>query len=483
MQVYELTAGQVQKLLAKGELSAAEVLEAAAERIEKTEPVIKAFITTTLEEARRAAAKLDAERKFSGLAGIPCGIKDNICTAGILTTCGSRILSNFIPPYDATVIRLLKEQGAVIAGKLNMDEFAMGSSTEQSAFYPTRNPWDLDRVPGGSSGGAAAAVAAEQVFYALGSDTGGSIRQPAAYCGVVGLKPTYGRVSRYGLVAYASSLDQIGPLTKDVADCALVMNAICGHDPLDSTCVNEPVPDYTQYLVPDVKGLKVGVPVEYMQEGVDPAVKETVRQALKKFEELGAVIEETTLPHSEYALPAYYILAPAEASSNLARFDGVKYGIRDNEAEDVVEMYCSTRAKGFGPEVKRRIMLGTYALSSGYYDAYYVKALKVRRLIRQDFDRAFAQYDVLISPTAPTVAFKIGENIGDPLAMYMNDILTIPVNLAGIPAISIPCGFVDGLPVGLQIMGRPFAEGLLIRAAYAFEQSTDYHLSKPALEV
>lgn len=483
MQVYELTAGQVQKLLAKGELSAAEVLEAAAERIEKTEPVIKAFITTTLEEARHAAAKLDAERKFSGLAGIPCGIKDNICTAGILTTCGSRILSNFIPPYDATVIRLLKEQGAVIAGKLNMDEFAMGSSTEQSAFYPTRNPWDLDRVPGGSSGGAAAAVAAEQVFYALGSDTGGSIRQPAAYCGVVGLKPTYGRVSRYGLVAYASSLDQIGPLTKDVADCALVMNAICGHDPLDSTCVNEPVPDYTQYLVPDVKGLKVGVPVEYMQEGVDPAVKETVRQALKKFEELGAVIEETTLPHSEYALPAYYILAPAEASSNLARFDGVKYGIRDNEAEDVVEMYCSTRAKGFGPEVKRRIMLGTYALSSGYYDAYYVKALKVRRLIRQDFDRAFAQYDVLISPTAPTVAFKIGENIGDPLAMYMNDILTIPVNLAGIPAISIPCGFVDGLPVGLQIMGRPFAEGLLIRAAYAFEQSTDYHLSKPALEV
>lgn len=483
MQVYELTAGQVQKLLAKGELSAAEVLEAAAERIEKTEPVIKAFITTTLEEARRAAAKLDAERKFSGLAGIPCGIKDNICTAGILTTCGSRILSNFIPPYDATVIRLLKEQGAVIAGKLNMDEFAMGSSTEQSAFYPTRNPWDLDRVPGGSSGGAAAAVAAEQVFYALGSDTGGSIRQPAAYCGVVGLKPTYGRVSRYGLVAYASSLDQIGPLTKDVADCALVMNAICGHDPLDSTCVNEPVPDYTQYLVPDVKGLKVGVPVEYMQEGVDPAVKETVRQALKKFEELGAVIEETTLPHSEYALPAYYILAPAEASSNLARFDGVKYGIRDAEAEDVVEMYCSTRAKGFGPEVKRRIMLGTYALSSGYYDAYYVKALKVRRLIRQDFDRAFAQYDVLISPTAPTVAFKIGENIEDPLAMYMNDILTIPVNLAGIPAISIPCGFVDGLPVGLQIMGRPFAEGLLIRAAYAFEQSTDYHLSKPALEV
>jgi len=364
-----------------------------------------------------------------------------------------------------------------------MDEFAMGSSTENSAFFPTSNPWDLERVPGGSSGGSAAAVAADEVIYALGSDTGGSIRQPAAFCGVVGMKPTYGRVSRYGLVAFASSLDQIGSLTKDVTDCALVLNLISGYDKMDSTSVNAEVPDYTRFLVPDIKGFKIGVPREYFQAGVDERVKEVIKQALLKMEDLGAMVEETSLPHTEYALPAYYIIAPAEASSNLARFDGVRYGLRDTEAENIIEMFASTRARGFGPEVKRRIMLGTYALSSGYYDAYYLKALKVRRLVKEDFDRAFARYDVLAVPTTPTVAFKIHEKSDNVLSMYMSDIATIPINLAGVPALSIPGGFVDGLPVGLQLIGKPFAEGTILRVAYTFEQNTDYVGRKPKLGV
>lgn len=483
MELWNLTAGEVSELMAKGQVKASEVVASVCRRIEEVEDKIKAFVTLTLDEARAKAREFDDKRGLTGLAGVPCGIKDNICTKGIRTTCSSKMLENFVPPYDASVVERLKKAGAVIVGKLNMDEFAMGSSTEHSAFFPTRNPWDLSRVPGGSSGGAAAAVAAGEVFYALGSDTGGSIRQPASFCGIVGMKPTYGRVSRYGLIAFASSLDQIGPLTKDVSDCALVMNLIFGRDPLDSTSVDLEVPDYRQYLVPEIKDLKIGVVKEYLNEGVEEGVREVFNQALAKFEELGAVIEEVSLPHSEYALSAYYIIAPAEASSNLARFDGVKYGFRDLEAKDVVEMFCRTRAVGFGAEVKRRIMLGTYALSSGYYDAYYLKALKARRLIKEDFDKAFAAYDILLSPTTPTLAFKLGEKTDNPLAMYMSDVMTIPVNLAGIPAISIPGGFVQGLPVGIQLMGRPFDEGTLLRAAYAFEQAAGYCRERPCLEV
>ncbi|MGE5403974.1 MAG: Asp-tRNA(Asn)/Glu-tRNA(Gln) amidotransferase subunit GatA [Candidatus Saccharibacteria bacterium] len=483
MELYQLTALEIQHKLARGEVKPSEVMDSAAKRIQDVEERVKAFVTLTVDAARDFSSSLDASKSFAGITGIPCGIKDNMCTRGVRTTCSSKILENFVPPYDATVVQKLNDQKAVVVGKLNMDEFAMGSSTEQSGFFPTCNPWDLSRVPGGSSGGAAAAVAAEEVFYALGSDTGGSIRQPASLCGVVGLKPTYGRVSRFGLIAYASSLDQIGPLTRTVADSALVMNTISGYDRFDSTSVDEPVPNYMDYLKPDIKGLKIGVPREYFQQGVDPAVIDKIKDAMKKYEEMGAVLEETSLPHSEYALPAYYIVAPAEASSNLARFDGVKYGLRETQAADIIEMFCGTRARGFGPEVKRRVMLGTYALSSGYYDAYYLKALKARRLIRDDFDKAFAKYDVLLAPTTPSVAFKIGEKLDDPLAMYMSDILTIPVNLAGIPAISIPAGFVDGLPVGLQLMGKPFSEGALLQAAYAFEQATNFHKQRPALEV
>ncbi|MGE5396175.1 MAG: Asp-tRNA(Asn)/Glu-tRNA(Gln) amidotransferase subunit GatA [Chitinophagales bacterium] len=481
MELYQLTAQEVGEKLARRETSACEVMDSILDRIDKVESRVNAFITLATEQAEETANILDQAGAFGGLRGVPCGIKDNMCTRGIKTTCASRILANFIPPYDATVIKKLHQSGMVMVGKMNMDEFAMGSSTEQSGFFPTRNPWDLTRVPGGSSGGAAAAVAAEEVYYALGSDTGGSIRQPAAFCGIVGLKPTYGRVSRFGLVAYASSLDQIGPLTKNVADCAMVMNAVAGYDPMDTTSANIEVPDYRSFLNKDIKGMKIGFPREYYQEGVDTTVKDSVLKALHKLEELGAIVEETSLPHSEYALPAYYIIAPAEASSNLARFDGVKYGIRNPEAGDVVGMYSSTRAEGFGPEVKRRIMLGTYALSSGYYDAFYLKALKVRRLIKEDFDRAFEKYDVLVSPTAPSTAFKIGEKTEDPLAMYMSDILTIPINLAGIPAMSIPAGLIDNMPVGLQLMGKPFSEGTLIQMAHAFERYNDQQY-KPNLE-
>lgn len=483
MEICKLTAHEIADKMAKGEIKATEVHDSVSQRINKVEGRVKAFITRCDEGARQTAAELDQTRGFEGIKGIPCAVKDNMCTRGLLTTCGSKILDGFVPPYDATVIQKLKGCGAVIEGKLNMDEFAMGSSTENSAFHTTCNPWDLTRVPGGSSGGAAAAVAADEVIYALGSDTGGSIRQPASLCGVVGMKLTYGRVSRYGLVAYASSLDQIGPLTKDVTDCAMVLNAICGYDVMDSTSLNVPVPNYMDFLTNDIKGMKIGFPREYFQEGVDPAVSSVVKKALLKFEELGAIVEETSLPYSEYALPAYYIIAPAEASSNLARFDGAKYGLRVEGTEDIVEMYSRTRAAGFGAEVKRRIMIGTYALSSGYYDAYYLKALKVRRLIKNDFDRAFEKYDVLVAPTSPSVAFRIGEKADDPLKMYMSDILTVPINLAGIPAMSIPGGFVDGMPVGIQIMGSPLSEGNLLKAAYAFEQNTDYHLKRPQLEV
>jgi aspartyl-tRNA(Asn)/glutamyl-tRNA(Gln) amidotransferase subunit A len=409
-------------------------------------------------------------------------IKDLICTQGIRTTCGSHILDNFVPTYDATVTVRLKKAGAVFVGKTNMDEFAMGSSTENSHFGPTRNPWDLERIPGGSSGGSAASVAAGECILSLGSDTGGSIRQPAACCGIVGLKPTYGRVSRYGLVAFASSLDQIGPFAKDVEDAALMLNAISGHEPRDSTSVNLPVPDYTKFLINDIRGMVLGVPREAFGEGIDPEVEATVREAIRTLEKLGAKMVDVSLPHSEYAVAVYYIIAPAEASSNLARYDGVKYGFRARGAYDLLEMYKETRSQGFGSEVKRRIMLGTYALSAGYYDAYYRKASQVRTLIGRDFEKAFAQCDALILPTAPTPAFKLGEKVDDPLQMYLSDIYTIPCNLAGLPGLSLPCGFAkSGLPIGLQVLGNHFQEEKILRVADAYERNTDHHLRKPNL--
>lgn len=480
-----LTAHELHRLLHKREVSAEEICRAFLSRIEAVEDKIRAFVTVTadlaLEQARAVDRKIAAGEEIPPLAGIPVAVKDNICTRGVRTTCSSRILYNFIPPYDATVVQKLKAAGTVFLGKTNMDEFAMGSSTENSGFFPTANPWDLERVPGGSSGGSAAAVAAGEAAAALGSDTGGSIRQPAALCGVVGLKPTYGAVSRYGLVAFASSLDQIGPLTRDVRDAALMLNAICGHDPLDSTSAPYDHPDYTSFLVDDIKGLRIGVPREYMGEGIEPPVREVITRAVELLSSLGAEVEETSLPHTRYALPTYYLIAPAEASSNLARYDGVRYGYRAEDARDVVDMFMKTRSRGFGPEVKRRIMLGTYALSAGYYDAYYLKALKVRTLIKQDFDRAFEKFDVLLAPTSPSPAFKRGEKVDDPLQMYMSDICTLAVNLAGVPGVSVPAGFVDGLPVGLQLIGRPFGEGMLLRVAYAFEQHTEYHRRRPPL--
>lgn len=490
MEIYEMTAHQLAELLRKKEVSAGEATRAVYERIHQVEGEVHAYVTLTedkaLEAARAADARLAAGDGVEPLTGIPAGIKDNICTRGVRTTCSSRILENFLPPYDATVVRKMTEAGAVITGKLNMDEFAMGSSTENSAFFKTNNPWDLTRVPGGSSGGPAAAVAAGEAIYTLGSDTGGSIRQPAALCGVVGMKPTYGLVSRFGLVAFASSLDQIGPFTKDVRDCALVLNLICGHDPLDSTSSPYQLPDFTTFLTGEVKGMRIGVIREFLGEGVAPGVAREVKAAIKKLEELGAEVEECSFPTAEYALPVYYLIAPAEASSNLARYDGVAYGFRarppEGRGHDMIEMYMETRSQGFGAEVKRRIMLGTYALSSGYYDAYYLKALKVRTLIREDFDRLFRSYDVLVSPTSPTTAFRIGEKAGDPLTMYLSDVFTIPVNLAGLPAISIPCGLDDGLPVGLQLIGPAFGEGAILRAAYAFEQNTAHHLARPLLK-
>jgi aspartyl-tRNA(Asn)/glutamyl-tRNA(Gln) amidotransferase subunit A len=478
VELYKLKAHQLAKKLKSREVSAEEIAAAVFSRIDAVEDKVKAYITLTREEAMIQARKVDDKLKqgaeMAPLAGIPGVLKDNICTKGVKTTCASKILAGFVPPYDATVTTKLAAQDTVIVGKANMDEFAMGSSCENSAFAVSRNPWDTDTVPGGSSGGSAAAVAAAEAVWALGSDTGGSIRLPAAYCGVVGMKPTYGRVSRYGLVAYASSLDQIGPITRDVTDCALVMNAICGYDRADSTSINAPAPDYTKSLVPDVKGLRIGLPKEYFTAGMDPEVEKAIYQAIEQLKAMGAEYKEVSMPHTEYALAAYYMVATAEASSNLARYDGVGFGHR-GEGNDIVAMYKKSRTQGFGEEVRRRIMLGTYALSSGYYDAYYLKALKVRTLIKQDFDKAFEQVDVLVTPIAPTPAFKIGEKTGDPLAMYLQDVCTVPINLAGVPAISLPCGFEGKLPIGLQIIGKPLGEETILRAAYAFEQANDYH--------
>ncbi|MFA4844292.1 MAG: Asp-tRNA(Asn)/Glu-tRNA(Gln) amidotransferase subunit GatA [Candidatus Margulisiibacteriota bacterium] len=483
--MYTKTAHELCNVLSERKISSVELTGLVLARIEQVEPRIKAFVSwdqeAALAQAYAADERLKSGQGVTPLTGIPIAVKDNMCTRGVTTTCGSKILSNYLPPYDGTVVAKLKAAGAVIVGKTNMDEFAMGSSTENSAFHPTHNPWDTGTVPGGSSGGSAAAVAAHEAILATGSDTGGSIRQPAAFCGVVGLKPTYGLVSRYGLVAFASSLDQIGPLTKDVADSALLLNAIAGHDPKDSTSVNQPVPDYLGALQTDIKRRRVGLIKELMGAGIAPEVKAAVKAAADKLSNLGAEISEVSLPSFEHAVATYYLIAPAEASSNLARYDGVKYGQRSKEAKDLISMYYNTRREGFGPEVKRRIMLGTYALSAGYYDAYYLKALKVRTLIKQDFDRAFSGCDALISPTAPTVAFKLGEKTADPLAMYLSDIATIPVNLAGLPAISLPCGFSGNLPIGLQIIGPAFAEETLLRLAFAYEQGTEWHIKKAPL--
>lgn len=485
MSLFDLRLSDLHNRLQAKQLSVAELVDASFARIAETDEKIGAFLTLNEENARKEAAALDAHLASGGerglLFGIPAGIKDNIVTEGLRTTCGSKFLDNHNPIYDATVVTKLRAAQTVTVGKLNMDEFAMGGSNENSAYRPVRNPWALDRVPGGSSGGSAAAVAAGQAYFTLGSDTGGSIRQPAAYCGVVGLKPTYGLVSRYGLVAFASSLDQIGPITKNVEDAAYVLQAIAGHDGRDSTSANVEIPDYLSALTGDVKGLKIGVPKEYMGKGIDPQVKERVLEALKVFEAMGAEWEEISLPHTDYAIATYYLLASSEASSNLARFDGVRYGVRADNPSNLLDLYRRSRSEGFGPEVKRRIMLGTYALSSGYYDAYYKKAQQVRTLIKRDFDDAFAKYDLIVGPTAPTPAFKLGEQVGDPLTMYLNDICTIPVSLAGVPAISVPCGTADGLPVGLQIIGKPFDESTVLRAAHAFESQTGFHTSRPAL--
>jgi aspartyl-tRNA(Asn)/glutamyl-tRNA(Gln) amidotransferase subunit A len=472
------------KLHAK-ELSVTDLVDAAYTRITEVDFKVQAFLTLNEENARKGAKELDGQLGQNGtrgfLFGLPIGLKDNMVTEGLTTTCASQFLSNYHPIYDATVVQKLKEAQTVTIGKLNMDEFAMGGSNENSSFHPTYNPWKLDHVPGGSSGGSAAAVASGEVFFALGSDTGGSIRQPAAYCGIVGLKPTYGLVSRFGLVAFASSLDQIGPLTKNVEDSAYLLQAIAGHDPKDSTSVKVDIPDYISSLTGDVRGLRIAVPKEYLGKGIEPAVKEKVLEALKVFEGLGAIWEEVSMPHTDYAIATYYLLASSEASSNLARFDGVRYGVRSEQANNLLDVYQMSRSEGFGPEVKRRIMLGTYALSSGYYDAYYLKAQKVRTLIKQDFDNVFEKYDVVIGPTAPTTAFKIGEQTDDPLTMYLNDILTVPVSLAGIPAISVPCGFVNGLPVGLQIIGKALDESTVLRVAHAFEHHTEHHKARPQL--
>jgi aspartyl-tRNA(Asn)/glutamyl-tRNA(Gln) amidotransferase subunit A len=482
MELYELTIHELHEKLKKREVSSVEATQACIDRIGTVEEKVHAFITVTPEEALQGAA--EADRRIAGgnmdiLTGIPIALKDIYLTKGILTTCASKILANFIPPYDATSWLKLKERGAVLLGKLNQDEFAMGSSCESSHFGPTRNPWDLKRIPGGSSGGSAAAIAARQAIATLGTDTGGSIRQPASHCGCVGLKPTYGRVSRYGVIAYASSLDQVGPVTRDVTDCAVMLGAVAGYDPCDSTSVNLPVPDYTKALVNDVEGMKIGLPKECFIAGLDPDVQKAMDDAIATYKGLGAQFVEISLPTLDYAVAAYYLIATAEASSNLARYDGVRFGHRSEAAQGLIDMYSKSRDEGFGLEVKRRIMLGTYALSSGYYDAYYLKAQKVRTLIMHDFIRALEQVNVILSPVAPTPAFKIGEKVNDPLQMYLSDIFTIPVNLAGTCGMSLPAGFSsDGLPIGLQLIGRPFGEETIIRAAYTFEQATEWHKRK-----
>ncbi|HUV57075.1 MAG TPA: Asp-tRNA(Asn)/Glu-tRNA(Gln) amidotransferase subunit GatA [Dehalococcoidales bacterium] len=483
--INQLTIHEAHELLKTRQLSSVELTKATLERIHQVEPRVHALVTVTDELALSQAEKADelmAKGNANSLTGIPMLIKDNMCTKGIRTTCSSRMLENFVPPYDATVIEKLNECGAVFVGKANMDEYAMGSSTENSALFTTHNPWDLSCVPGGSSGGSAAGVAAGEAIYALGSDTGGSVRQPASFCSVTGLKPTYGRVSRYGLVAFASSLDQIGPLTQDVTDCALVMNAIAGHDPRDSTSVPHPTPDYTRCLNADLNGLRLGIPREYFVEGMQTEVAEAIKVAISKLEELGVTVDwEVSLPSTPYALAVYYIIAPSEASANLARYDGVKYGFSYQDADSMWDAMEKTRQYGFGAEVKRRIMLGTYALSAGYYDAYYLKAQKVRTLIRREFDQAFEKFDALITPTSPTVPFKIGEKVDDPLQMYLSDVCTLPINIAGVPAISIPAGFADGLPIGMQIIGKPFAEETILKIAYAYQQATEWHKKRPEI--
>ena len=480
-----LTAHELGARYRSGAVTPTQVVREYLARIERLDPQVRAFLTVTGDDALRAAAEADA-RFAAGAArgpldGVPIALKDVLCTRGIRTTCGSKVLDSFVPPYDATVVARLHAAGAVLLGKLNMDEFAMGSSTEHSAFFTTRNPWDLARVPGGSSGGASAAVAADLAALSLGTDTGGSIRQPAAFCGVLGLKPTYGRVSRYGLIAFASSLDQIGPFARDVEDAALLLGAIAGVDPMDSTAVDVTVPDYRAALGLGIEGMRIGVPAEYFIEGMDPEVEAAVREAIATLETLGARTEPVSLPHTEYGLAAYYVIAPAEASSNLARYDGVKYGLRTAGARDLIDMYSRTRAAGFGAEVKRRVMLWTYVLSAGYYDAYYGQAQKVRTLVRRDFEQAFARVELIVAPTTPGVAFKMGEK-EDPLQMYLNDIFTIPVNLAGLPGLSIPGGFTQtGLPIGLQLIGRAFDEATLLRAAHAYQSVTTWHTRRPAI--
>jgi aspartyl-tRNA(Asn)/glutamyl-tRNA(Gln) amidotransferase subunit A len=482
-----LTAHELAARYRSGEATPTQAVTEYLARVEALDPQVRAFLTVTREDALRRAAEADARFRAGTprgrLDGVPIALKDVLCTRGIRTTCGSKILERFVPPYDATVVARLFAAGAVLLGKLNMDEFAMGSSTEHSAFFTTHNPWDLARVPGGSSGGAAAAVAADMAALTLGTDTGGSIRQPAAFSGVLGMKPTYGRVSRYGLIAFASSLDQVGPFARDAEDAALLLGAIAGPDPMDATAIDVPVPDYRAALGQGIEGLRLGVPAEYFIEGMDPEVEQAVRAAIATLEGLGARTEPVSLPHTEYGLAAYYVIAPAEASSNLARYDGVKYGLRAPGARDLIDMYSKTRAAGFGAEVKRRVMLGTYVLSAGYHDAYYGQAQKVRTLVRRDFEQAFARVDVIVAPTTPGVAFKMGEK-EDPLQMYLNDIFTIPVNLAGLPGVSIPGGFTQaGLPIGLQLIAPAFDEATLLRVAHAYQGATTWHTRKPPLPI
>lgn len=485
MNLHSLTLHELSEKLRAHEISARELTEDVFQRIAGTEARVHSYITLcrdrALEEADRADQKLKQGRDPNPLLGIPIALKDIFLTQGVPTTCASKILERFIPPYDATVVKQLRAAGAIITGKTNMDEFAMGSSTENSAVAVTRNPWRLDRVPGGSSGGSATAVAADQCIASLGTDTGGSIRQPAACCGIVGLKPTYGRVSRFGIIAFASSLDQVGPMAKDVTDCALLLETIAGHDAADSTSVDTPVPAYAELLTGEIKELRVGVPREYFVGGMQPEVDKAVRDAIRVLQELGVQLEEISLPHTEYAVASYYLIATAEASSNLARYDGMRYGHRA-PADDLTETYLRSREQGFGPEVKRRIMLGTYALSAGYYDAYYLQAQKVRALIKKDFEAAFEHCDAIVTPTAPTTAFKIGQKTDDPLQMYLSDIFTISVNLAGLPALSQPCGFdSDGLPIGMQMIGKHFDEATILRMAFAYERATEWHKKKPTL--
>ena len=486
MKLFEQPAHVLHDMLVNKEITSLELTEAVLARIDEVEGDVQAYLTVTRDEALAQAKAVDEKiargEEIAFLEGIPGAIKDNICTKGVKTTCASRILQKFVPPYDATVVQKLAAQNPVVLGKTNLDEFAMGGSTENSAFHPTHNPWNADCVPGGSSGGSAAAVAAGTAVWALGSDTGGSIRQPASFCGVVGMKPTYRRVSRYGLVAYASSLDQIGPITKDVTDCANILNIIAGRDEMDSTSIDKEVPDYTKSLVQDVKGLKIGLPKEYFVKGMDPEVEGAVKAAVKQLEALGAEVVEISLPNTDYAISTYYLIAPAEAATNLARYDGVSYGERAEDAADLVEMMTRTRSQYLGEEVKRRIMIGNYALSAGYYDAYYLKALKVRRLVKEDYDKAFKEVDVIICPAAPSVAYKIGEKIDNPLEMYLQDACTVPLNLAGLPGISVPCGYnKDKMPIGMQIIGKALDEEILIRVAYTYEQSQSYYQDRAQL--